>query len=325
MNEKRLMITSDDFGISPSLNEAVLLGAEKGILTSTSLLCSMPFAREGLESARLRTPRLGIGLHLTLTSGPAVLSPERIPLLVDEKGRFRHSFASLFLGLNWGALEKRREFQNQVLEEWLAQFYLFKALQHEFGFRVDHLDSHQHIHLIPGLDEIFWKINRLGREEADFDWAARLPMEISGSTGRFLRRCGAWFPGGLAKCWILYVLGRRSLRKNGLKRADFPQYFGVLDSGRMDLKAGLEIFSAWDGKRQIELNLHPSTDCKLAPECIVSEADRKFHSSPWRRRELDFLLAPEAQRAILFKTSAETEDEPLDQKDSGFPPTHSSL
>lgn len=314
MNKKLLMITADDFGISPSLNEAVLLGAEKGILTSTSLLCAMPFAREALESSRTRTPRLGIGLHLTLTSGPSVLSPERIPLLVDEKGRFRHSFASLFSGLNWGSAEKRRDFQRQVHEEWLAQFYLFKALHLEYGFRVDHLDSHQHIHLIPGLDEIFWQIDRLGKEEAGFDWVSRLPMEIYGSPGRFLRRVGTWFPMGLMKCWILYFLGLRSLRKNGLKRTDFPQYFGVLDSGRLDSKAGIEILSIWDGKRPFEINLHPSTDSKLAPECILSEEDRKFHTSPWRREELDFLLAPEARQTLLFKTSAELESVPLDQK-----------
>jgi len=295
MNERLLTVTADDFGISPSLNEAVLLGAEKGILTATSLLPAMPFAREGLETARIRTPWLGIGLHLTLTSGLSVLPVEKIPLLVDENGRFRHGFASLFLGLNSGSAEKRREFQNQAREEWLAQFYLFQALQREFGFLADHLDSHQHVHLIPGLDEIFWEINRLGKQEAGFDWMPRLPMEIYGSTGRFLRRFGAWFPGGLAKCWILYFLGLRTLRKNGLKRRDFPQYFGILDSGRVDLAAGRNILAAWDGKRPIEINLHPSTDCELDSACEVSDDDRKFHTSPWRRKELDFLLAPEVQ------------------------------
>ena len=36
-------------------------------------------------------PKLGVGLHFTLTAGKPVLSPQEVPTLVDENGGIIHN------------------------------------------------------------------------------------------------------------------------------------------------------------------------------------------------------------------------------------------
>ena len=72
----RLIVNADDFGLSPSVNAAVIRAHREGILTSASLMVNEPGFDEAVKLAQ-ENPRLGVGLHLTLLSipfaGPAVL------------------------------------------------------------------------------------------------------------------------------------------------------------------------------------------------------------------------------------------------------------
>ena len=83
----RLIVNADDFGLSPSVNAAVLRAHREGILTSASLMVSEPGFAEAVGLARTN-PRLGVGLHLTLLMGHSALPPEQIPGLVNARGEF---------------------------------------------------------------------------------------------------------------------------------------------------------------------------------------------------------------------------------------------
>src|SRR5437867_13086030 len=82
----RLIVNADDFGLSESVNAAVLEAYDRGILTSCSLMVAEPAAMAAVQAARGR-PGLAVGLHLVVVGGRAVLPRSAVPRLVDGGGR----------------------------------------------------------------------------------------------------------------------------------------------------------------------------------------------------------------------------------------------
>ena len=138
---KRVIVTADDFGLSPEVNEAVRLAHEDGVLTCASLMVAAPAAREAAALAR-RLPGLKVGLHLTLVDGRPLLPANQVPDLVDGAGRFRPGLvgpgARIFL-----SPRARR----QAVAECQAQVSAFQKT----GLALDHLNGHNHFHIHPTI------------------------------------------------------------------------------------------------------------------------------------------------------------------------------
>jgi chitin disaccharide deacetylase len=62
---KHLIVNGDDFGASHGVNRGILEAHARGILTSASLMVSMPASEQAAELARAR-PSLSLGLHADL-------------------------------------------------------------------------------------------------------------------------------------------------------------------------------------------------------------------------------------------------------------------
>ena len=75
---RRLIVNADDFGKSHSVNQAVIEAHTRGILTTASLMVNEPGFAEAIALAR-QHPRLGVGLHLTLSHGHSALPAAEIP------------------------------------------------------------------------------------------------------------------------------------------------------------------------------------------------------------------------------------------------------
>src|SRR5581483_10915639 len=75
---KALIITADDFGAAPEVNEAVELAHTNGILTAASLMVAAPAAADAVRRAKA-LPRLRVGLHIVLVEGRPALPPEQVP------------------------------------------------------------------------------------------------------------------------------------------------------------------------------------------------------------------------------------------------------
>ena len=140
MQPTGLIITADDFGRHPAINEAVERAHREGVLTAASLMMGEAHVAEAVAVAR-RNPRLRVGLHLVLTEGRAVLPPTRIPDLVDAQGRFPDD-AMARDGVRFFFLPRVRR---QLAAEIRAQFEAFKAT----GLQLDHVNAHRHFHLHP--------------------------------------------------------------------------------------------------------------------------------------------------------------------------------
>ena len=136
---KGLIVTADDFGAAPEVNEAVEIAHTRGILTAASLMVSGTAVGDAIERVR-RLPTLRVGLHLVLVDGRPLLPPAAIPDLVDGDGRFPRDLARAGAKLFF-----RRDARRQLAAEIAAQFDAFKAT----GLVLDHVNAHHHFHLHP--------------------------------------------------------------------------------------------------------------------------------------------------------------------------------
>jgi chitin disaccharide deacetylase len=275
---KRLILNADDMGISVPTNLAIERAFRQGALGSASLMANMGAARHACQEVLRRNPALGVGLHLCLTSGRPVLSSAEVPLLAGKNGLFRHGFFGL-LRLVHSA--RRAEALKQIADEWAAQAQRLDNL----GVRIDHLDSHQHVHIIPG---IFAVAARMAERRGI---AIRISDERFSWSGRAGRRLGdAIARGGLAKKLILSRFAAAN-RRDGLAPRSADHYYGVVHTGRMNLARLLEIVRRLP-EGTTEISLHPGTGIwsGAAEEC--SREDRKFLNHPDRAAEFDALLSP---------------------------------
>lgn len=130
---KKLIVNADDYGRSAGINRGILESHTNGIVTSTTVMVNYPDAAPGIEQALQDAPELGLGLHITLTSGKPVSGPDHVPSLVDDDGRFHHIsvWSQHYDGFEAGDLQR----------EIAAQVERFITLA---GRPPDHLDSHHH-------------------------------------------------------------------------------------------------------------------------------------------------------------------------------------
>lgn len=138
---KALIVNADDFGLSPSINAGIIEGFQHGLLTSASIMVNAPAFAEAVQLAQAHAG-LGIGIHLNVVRGKAVLPPAEIPSLVDPAGRFVRTPVALCC-----ALLRKRVDLDHLSREFSAQ--IRRAL--EAGLRPTHLDSEKHVHMYPPI------------------------------------------------------------------------------------------------------------------------------------------------------------------------------
>jgi predicted glycoside hydrolase/deacetylase ChbG (UPF0249 family) len=148
---RRLIVNADDFGLTAGVSRGILRGHHEGLVTSTTVLASLP-PQEELDVAAARSG-LGLGLHFNLTWGRPVSAAASVASLVDGEGRF---------GRDLGALQERAR-PDEVRRECEAQI---EAFSRRFGRGPTHLDSHHHVHRLP----------RVMDAVVDVVLAARVPL-----------------------------------------------------------------------------------------------------------------------------------------------------
>jgi predicted glycoside hydrolase/deacetylase ChbG (UPF0249 family) len=148
----RLILHSDDFGLHPAVNAAIVTCARTGVLSSASILANGPAVEEALVEAG-EVPELGIGVHLNIVRGKPLSDPAAIPTLVDRGGRFLNSLSRLWLRSRLGRL-----CVEEICEEFKRQVH--HVLQR--GIVPSHLDSEKHSHIL--LPEAAEALSRVGAE-----------------------------------------------------------------------------------------------------------------------------------------------------------------
>lgn len=138
------IVNADDFGLTSEVNEGIIKAFRRGIVTSTSLIPSGDAFFQAVLFIR-DNPKIDVGIHLTLVGEKSLLNHNEIPTLVDTHGRFRKSAYNFVLDYMRNHIS-----MNEVEMELDAQFE--KIMKH--GVSLSHIDSHQHIHILPKILEI---------------------------------------------------------------------------------------------------------------------------------------------------------------------------
>jgi len=139
----RLVVNADDLGLHPSIDAGILRAHREGIVTSTSVLVTGRSAAAAI--ARANAQGLPVGIHLSLTTNlPPAADPSQVPS-VAPGGTFRPRWPQVLAAWCAGRLR-----QGEVEAEFRAQI----ALARRLGVQPDHLDGHQHLHVLPGLAQI---------------------------------------------------------------------------------------------------------------------------------------------------------------------------
>lgn len=224
-----LIITADDFGLHPSVNQAVERAHREGVLSAASLMVAAPAARDAIARARA-CPQLRVGLHLVLADGASMLPPRAIPDLVEGRDKFGGRFGSRMVrdGFRFFCLPRVRR---QLALEIRAQFEAFAAT----GLALDHVNAHKHFHLHPTVLDLILRIGR------DFGLrAVRLPREAG---------LPVWL-----RPWLALLAAR--LDAAGIKHNDY--IVGFRQSGRFDEPALLAALADLPAAGIGELYLHPA-------------------------------------------------------------------
>jgi len=258
-----LIVNADDFGLTPGVSAGILDAHRHGIVTSTSVLAVAP-AFEETAPALLgaRESGIGVGVHLAAVGeDPPLLPRSRVASLVGGDGAFP---------LTWKAFLRRAAAVRpaELEAEWAAQIDRVRSA----GLTVDHLDAHQHLHLLPKMRAV---VIQLARRFAIP--AIRVPRAGSGRlTGVAVRLLAR----GLA----------RDAKRSGLAHPDACEGFD--DSGGMTAERFRRAVNriAASGAVSAEILVHPGAAADPARE-------RYRWGYDWAG-ELAALVDPRAREAV---------------------------
>lgn len=258
-----LIVNADDYGLTEGVSRAILRAHTDGIITSTSVLTLAPgFDRSVGWLAD--HPSLGTGAHLAAVGeDPPLLTAREVPTLVDRRGRMHYSWRQ-FLPL----AAARRIDPDDLRREFSAQLDLLLGA----GVAVDHLDTHQNIHLWPMVRDVVLELG-----EARGVKVIRVTRSTAASVvGQTVRRLAAQL--------------EATLDQRGWAYADAST--GLDEAGNLDTPAMVRALDrlAGTGAKTAELASHPG-----------GHNDPVRHRYHWNYSwggELDALCSVEVRTAI---------------------------
>lgn len=147
--ERHLVVTADDLGMSPVWDAAIFECADKGVVTSVTVVVggtNYPHARRHLIERGLDH-----GVHLTLLGTAPVASPAEVASLLMPDGRLPATLSAL--ARRWLVSPPRLR---EVAREWESQ--VRRAF--DDGLNPSHLSGHYHLHLLPGMVQVVTDLAR---------------------------------------------------------------------------------------------------------------------------------------------------------------------
>lgn len=139
------LINADDWGMSCGVNEGILDLARRGIVRRVSILAAGDFVEHKLHELKA-VAGISLGLHFSVTYGR--VDNANVSLLADS-GKFHHTPRFLVSSLLFAPGEIKVKLHMEIN---LAAFEQLRNLK-LMGVNPEYLDSHHHVHLIPGVIE----------------------------------------------------------------------------------------------------------------------------------------------------------------------------
>ena len=208
---KYLIVSADDLGLAESINRGILKGYAEGIVTSLNVIPSGKAFFDAMSSLKLLKPK-EISAHLALTGTSPVTEADKVPTLVAQDGNFHKSYPGFLPRFLFGKVNN-----DEIYLELRNQLERLKAT----GITITSLSSHEHIHMLAGILEIFIK----------------LAKEYKISSIRYLHNDRFLYPYNVKKVFKKIILEyfdgktKRALDKTPIRYTD--NFLGFLDSGNI--------------------------------------------------------------------------------------------
>lgn len=250
MSNKKFILNADDFGMSKAFNKAVLDGYNHGFLTSASLCANGEEFSTAVNEIIPECQNLGLGVHLNIIEGKSVQNSAKTSMITDAEGNFNCGYLKLMY------LANQPQFIENVEKEFRAQ--IEKVLKHT---KVDHLDSHVHVHGIPQIFEITCKLAKeygIKQVRTQFEHFYLVP-DIK-------KHLNINYPPNILKVLLLnhftFHNNRKLIKEYELQTNDY--IIGVGYTGLMDDNTLFYGLSAIDKDVTVEALIHPChfTDAK---------------------------------------------------------------
>lgn len=237
---RKLIINADDFGLHKTINSGIIKGFQGGVITSTSIMptaCDFDHA----VNLALQNPHLGVGIHLTLVGETPVCSLKKVRSLITAQDQFFSKYPHFL----WRFITQQIRL-TEIKTEFSAQ--IEKVIQ--AGITLTHLDSHQHLHILPGIIDIVIELAKHYKIAA-----IRIPDEAYFFTGKFPFSYGRIIArNGLT---LLARAARRKGREHGIQMPD--HFFGMLAGGNLSEEYLLNIIEILPSGTS-EIMIHPGED-----------------------------------------------------------------
>lgn len=263
-----IIINADDFGRHAEINRAVEEGLVHGCLRSATVMPGGAAFAGAIDIAR-RHEELGLGVHFTLVDGHPILPPEEIPSLVGSEGDFLPDHTALLKRYLKGGVNLE-----EVRRELAAQLQKIEAT----GIPISHVDSHQHMHTLPGIIDIV--LDLAARAGIRAVRTPRTPLFAGafGGLGQLVGRLGLSTLARLAAC---------KAHRRGLLT---PDHFAGIVAGETVSEGELLHLIAHLPQGTTEVMMHPGTKNDVLQEDSGWQHD--FES------ELAAILSPRVEAAL---------------------------
>ena len=276
----KIILHSDDLGITEQATKHIVDAWKSGVITSFSIIANGDAIKK-IPDYLSSSPDLKarIAVHFNLTEGYPSADPSEVPLLIGRDGKFNQSFGKLFTGIFFSRPYKRAELKQQIYRECRAQISTVRTVC--AGRDLIAIDSHNHIHLIPGIFEVV----ALASSDEKIK-QIRISREPFFKTDSFLDVFRPFWLINLVKHSLLKLFSINASSISQKLDLDSPVAFiGLLYSGHMAARNALSGIRAVKRSGTVEVAFHigrSAADEKLRwSQSLYSE----FHLSPSREIE----------------------------------------
>ena len=261
-----IFLHADDYGLTRGISDSLDKLIEKEKINSISIIVN------GYEEYDLKLNKdVRIASHINIFENKPISNENFLKDILDKNGRFRESFTFYLFSYYLGSTLKRKKIRNQIQIEVESQLIkLNKALKGDQ--RINSIDSHNHIHMIPYIFNIFIEVClkydikniRTAHEFFDFSFPKNNLFKFN-------------FYVGIIKHVLLNsftFLNNRKVKKNNLLTNKY--YLGVLFSGRMSK----ELIDSPINKIKHNLKDNDYIEIVLHPGILEKDEYKYWENSP---------------------------------------------
>lgn len=143
MNEKKLIINADDFGMSKTINHAISYCFKNKLINRTTLMVNMSCCAQAVSEAYEKGYMGCVGLHINLSEG-IPLTKAILDTPFCDFGKFSNK---LLIKYDISKIYIDKTSRLAIESEIRAQIEKYLS----YGFYLMHMDTHQHIHMKWGI------------------------------------------------------------------------------------------------------------------------------------------------------------------------------